>query len=142
MVDDERGDRRSSPPSRPTWCAPRSRCRRSTSRSASGRTRTGCGRPTRIVADFAPGHDAEAAFQGAFKEAGGEIIGSVRYPVGNPDFSAFVQRAKDMNPEAIFIFVPGGAQSPAIGKALADRGIDPQKTKVMAQARADRRASA
>jgi branched-chain amino acid transport system substrate-binding protein len=86
-----------------------------------------------MVADFAAGHDAEAAFHGAFKAAGGEIIGSVRYPVANPDFSAFVQRAKDMNPEAIFIFVPGGSQSPAIAKALADRGIDPRKTKVMAQ---------
>ena len=57
----------------------------------------------------------------------------MRYPVANPDFSAFVQRAKDLNPEAIFIFVPGGAQSAAIGKALADRGIDPRKTKIMAQ---------
>ena len=86
-----------------------------------------------MVADFAAGHDAEAAFHRAFKEAGGEIIGAVRYPVNNPDFSAFVQRAKDLNPEAIFIFVPGGAQSPAIAKALSDRGIDPAKTKVMAQ---------
>jgi branched-chain amino acid transport system substrate-binding protein len=86
-----------------------------------------------MVADFAAGHDAEAAFQGAFKAAGGEIIGSVRYPVNNPDFSAFVQRAKDANPEAIFVFVPGGSQSPAIAKALADRGVDPRKTKVMSQ---------
>ena len=37
----------------------------------------------------------------AFKEAGGEIVGSVRFPVANPDFSAFVQRAKDLNPESI-----------------------------------------
>ncbi len=87
-----------------------------------------------MVSDFAAGHDAEAAFQGAFKAAGGEIIGSVRFPVANPDFSAFVQRAKDTNPEAIFAFVPGGAQSPALAKSLADRGIDPRKTKVMAQA--------
>ena len=87
-----------------------------------------------MVADFAAGHDAETAFQTAFKAAGGEIVGSVRYPVNNPDFSAFVARAKDMNPEAIFVFVPGGAQSPAIAKALADRGIDPRRTKVMSQA--------
>jgi branched-chain amino acid transport system substrate-binding protein len=86
-----------------------------------------------MVADFAAGHDAETAFHTAFKGAGGEIVGAVRYPVANPDFSAFVQRAKDLNPEAIFIFVPGGAQSPAIAKALADRGIDPRKTKIMAQ---------
>jgi branched-chain amino acid transport system substrate-binding protein len=87
-----------------------------------------------MVADFAAGHDAETAFQTAFKAAGGEIAGSVRYPVNNPDFSAFVARAKDMNPEGIFVFVPGGAQSPAIAKAMADRGIDPRKIKVMSQA--------
>ena len=42
-------------------------------------------------------------------------------------------RAKDVDPEAIFVFVPGGAQSPAIAKALADRGVDPRKTKVVSQ---------
>src|SRR5712692_9136189 len=49
-----------------------------------------------MVTDYGPGHDAEAAFQRAFKEAGGSIVGSVRFPVANPDFSAFVQRAKDL----------------------------------------------
>ena len=68
-----------------------------------------------MVSDFAPGKDAETAFQEAFKKAGGEIVGSVRMPVANPDFSAFVQRAKDLNPESIFIFVPGGAQPAALG---------------------------
>src|SRR5713226_979389 len=48
-----------------------------------------------MVTDYGPGHDSEAAFQRAFKEGGGEIVGSVRFPVANPDFSAFVQRAKD-----------------------------------------------
>src|SRR5262249_33112030 len=59
-----------------------------------------------MVSDYGPGHDAEGSFQRGFKDAGGEIIGSVRFPVQNPDFSAFVQRAKDLNPEAIFVFVP------------------------------------
>jgi branched-chain amino acid transport system substrate-binding protein len=84
-----------------------------------------------MVSDFGPGHDAEGAFHRAFKEAGGEIIGSVRMPVANPDFSAFVQRAKDLNPESIFIFVPGGAQPAALGKAFAERGVDPNKIKIM-----------
>src|SRR5262245_16064520 len=84
-----------------------------------------------MVSDFGPGHDAEGGFQRGFKDAGGEVVGSVRFPVANPDFSAFVQRAKDLNPEAIFIFVPGGVQPAAIGKALAERGIDPRKTKVL-----------
>ena len=84
-----------------------------------------------MVSDFGPGHDAEGAFQRAFKAGGGEIIGSVRMPVANPDFSAFVQRAKDLNPESIFVFVPGGAQPAALGKAFAERGIDPNKVKII-----------
>jgi branched-chain amino acid transport system substrate-binding protein len=80
-----------------------------------------------MVSDYGPGHDAEAAFHRAFKEAGGEIVGSVRFPVANPDFAAFVQRAKDLNPEAVLVWVPGGAQPAAVGKALAERGIDAKK---------------
>ena len=86
-----------------------------------------------MVSDYGPGHDAEAGFQRGFKEAGGEIVGSVRFPVANPDFSAFVQRAKDLNPEAIYAWVPGGAQPAAIGKAFAERGIDAKKTKILGQ---------
>ncbi len=86
-----------------------------------------------LVSDFSPGHDGEGAFQRAFKEAGGEIIGSARYPVANQDFTAFLQRAKDMSPDVIYIWVPGGPQPAAIGKAVADRGIDLKKTKVVGQ---------
>ena len=84
-----------------------------------------------MVSDFAPGKDAEASFHEAFKKAGGEIVGSVRMPVANPDFSAFVQRAKDLNPESIFIFVPAGAQPAALGKAFAERGVDAKKIKII-----------
>src|ERR1041384_1352656 len=84
-----------------------------------------------MVTDYGPGHDAEAAFTSAFKAAGGTMAGSVRFPVANPDFSAFIQRAKDINPESIFIFIPGGAQPAALGKAFAERGIDLNKTRVL-----------
>jgi branched-chain amino acid transport system substrate-binding protein len=86
-----------------------------------------------LVSDFSPGHDGEGAFQRAFKEAGGEIIGSARYPVANQDFTAFLQRAKDLNPDVLYIWVPGGPQPAAIGKAVAERGIDLKKTKVLGQ---------
>jgi branched-chain amino acid transport system substrate-binding protein len=86
-----------------------------------------------MVSDYGPGHDAESEFHRSFKAAGGEIVGSVRWPVANPDFSAFVQRAKDLNPEAIFVWVPGGAQPGAVAKALVERGIDPKKTKILGQ---------
>jgi len=86
-----------------------------------------------MVSDYGPGIDAETSFVAGFKGAGGEVVGSVRMPVGNPDFSAFVQRAKDLNPEAIFVFIPGGAQPAAFAKALGERGLDPRKVKILGQ---------
>jgi branched-chain amino acid transport system substrate-binding protein len=86
-----------------------------------------------MVSDYGPGIDAETWFQTGFKEAGGEIVGSVRFPVANPDFSAFIQAAKDKNPDGIYIWIPGGAQPLAVGKALSERGVDPVKTKVLGQ---------
>ena len=57
----------------------------------------------------------------------------MRIPVVNPDFFPFVQRAKDLNPEALFVFIPGGAQPAAFGKALVDLGIDSKKTRILGQ---------
>ncbi|HUZ34680.1 MAG TPA: ABC transporter substrate-binding protein [Xanthobacteraceae bacterium] len=86
-----------------------------------------------MVTDYGPGIDAEGAFQKGFKDAGGEVVGSVRMAVQNPDFTAYVQRAKDLHPQGIFAMIPGGAQPGAFGKALAEVGIDPKKTQVMGQ---------
>jgi branched-chain amino acid transport system substrate-binding protein len=95
--------------------------------------KNGVARVYTMVSDYAPGHDAEAAFQRAFKEAGGDIIGSVRMQVASPDFSAYVQRAKDANPDGIFVFVPGGSQPTALAKALVERGMDPTRVRIMGQ---------
>src|SRR5688500_8045410 len=84
-----------------------------------------------MVTDYGPGHNSEAAIQQGFKDAGGKIVGAVRFPVANPDFAAFVQRAKDVGPQSIYIFIPGGAQPAALGKAFAERGIDKNKTKIL-----------
>ena len=84
-----------------------------------------------LASDYGPGHDCEGAFSSSFKAAGGEVVGAVRMPVANPDFSAFVQRAKDLNPESIFVFVPAGAQPAALGKAFAERGVNPKVIKIM-----------
>src|SRR5256714_10070551 len=72
-----------------------------------------------MVTDYGPGHDSENAFTSAFKAAGGNIVGSVRFPVAHPAFAAFVQRAKDLAPQSIYIFIPGGAQPAALGRAMA-----------------------
>jgi branched-chain amino acid transport system substrate-binding protein len=75
------------------------------------------------VTDYAPGHDAEAGFTKGFTANGGEIVGSVRIPLQNPDFVPFVQRIKDAKPEALFIFIPSGKQATAIIKAYGDLGL-------------------
>jgi branched-chain amino acid transport system substrate-binding protein len=84
-----------------------------------------------IVSDYAPGHDAEEAFTGAFKAGGGEVVGSVAMPMANPDFSAFLQRAKDSGADAMFVFIPGGSQPAALGRALVERGMNPDKIKLL-----------
>lgn len=76
-----------------------------------------------LVADYGPGHDAEAQFRKSFTAAGGEIAGSVRTPVKNPDFAPFLQRIKDARPEAVFLFVPPGEQTVAFAKGFAERGL-------------------
>jgi branched-chain amino acid transport system substrate-binding protein len=95
--------------------------------------RNGVKRAFTLVSDYAPGRDAETAFQDAFKAAGGDVIGSVRVPMANPDFSAFVQRAQDSGADGIFVFVPGGSQPAALAKAMIERGVDPKKTTIMGQ---------
>jgi branched-chain amino acid transport system substrate-binding protein len=76
------------------------------------------------VSDFAPGHDCEEAFERAFKEGGGEIVGKVRIPLANPDFIPFMQRAKDARPDVVFSFIPAGKQATQIMKAYGDLGMD------------------
>jgi branched-chain amino acid transport system substrate-binding protein len=76
------------------------------------------------VSDFAPGHDSEAAFERAFTEGGGKIIGKVRIPLANPDFVPFMQRVKDAKPDVLFAFMPAGRQATQMMKAYGDLGLD------------------
>ncbi len=85
-----------------------------------------------LVADYAPGLDAEKAFAAAFTAAGGAIVDSVRVPLRNPDFAPFVQRIKDAKPEAVFMFVPAGEQGIAFMKAFEERGLAKEGIKVIA----------
>jgi branched-chain amino acid transport system substrate-binding protein len=73
-----------------------------------------------LVSDFAPGIDSEVAFAKGFTEAGGTISGVVRMPVTTPDFVPYLQKAKDVKPDALFLFVPEGKQAAALVKACGD----------------------
>jgi branched-chain amino acid transport system substrate-binding protein len=75
------------------------------------------------VTDFAPGHDGEEAFGKGFKEAGGEIVGTVRMPIKDPDFAPFLQRVKDAKPDLLYVFVPAGKQATALMKVYGELGL-------------------
>ncbi|MCX7159105.1 MAG: ABC transporter substrate-binding protein [Proteobacteria bacterium] len=83
------------------------------------------------VSDFAPGHEAEGCFIRGFKEGGGEMTGSVRIPLANPDFVPFMQRIKDAKPDVLFAFNPAGKQATAMMKAYGDLGMDKANIKYL-----------
>jgi branched-chain amino acid transport system substrate-binding protein len=85
-----------------------------------------------VVADYGPGIDAEGAFINAFKAGGGEIVGSVRTPLQNPEYAPFIQRVKDAKPDAVFLFLPAGEQGIAFMKGYKERGLADAGIKLIA----------
>ena len=75
------------------------------------------------VSDFIPGHDGEGAFTKGWTDAGLKILGSVRFPTSNPDFTPIVQRIKDTKPDVAFIWVPAQEQATSVLKAVRDFGL-------------------
>jgi branched-chain amino acid transport system substrate-binding protein len=76
-----------------------------------------------VQSDWAPGHEAAAVFSDSFKKAGGEVVETIKVPLANPDFAPFLQRARDLNPDTLFVFVPAG-QAGTFAKQFAERGLD------------------
>ena len=76
-----------------------------------------------VQSDWAPGDEAAAVFIDTFKAAGGQILDNLKIPLANPDFSPFLQRARDMNPDTLFVFVPAG-QAGVFARQFVERGFD------------------
>jgi branched-chain amino acid transport system substrate-binding protein len=76
-----------------------------------------------IQSDFAPGAEASAVFTAAFTKAGGQIAETIKVPLSNPDFAPFLERARNLNPDTLFVFVPAG-QAGTFAKQFAERGFD------------------
>ena len=76
-----------------------------------------------LVSDYGPGHDAEEAFIRGFKQGGGEVLGTVRVPLQNPDFAPYLQRVKDARPDALMVFIPAGRTATAVMKAFGELGL-------------------
>ena len=84
-----------------------------------------------MVSDFGPGHDCEDAFVKATKEGGGEVAGTVRVPLVNPDFVPYMQRVKDAKPDALMVFIPAGKTATAVLKAFGDLGLPESGVKLI-----------
>ncbi len=83
-----------------------------------------------MISDYGPGIDAEKAFTAEFKKKGGDVIEAIRFPLANPDFAPFLQRAADQKPDAIFVFVPSG-QGGTFVKQFVERGLDKAGIKII-----------
>ncbi len=76
-----------------------------------------------LVSDYGPGLDAEKFFKDRLTFNGGTIVDSLRVPMRNPDFAPFLQKVRDLKPDALFVFVPSGAGA-AVMKQFLERGMD------------------
>jgi branched-chain amino acid transport system substrate-binding protein len=76
-----------------------------------------------LVSDYGPGIDAERFFKDRLTFNGGTIVESLRVPMRNPDFAPFLQKVRDLKPDALFVFVPSGAGA-AVMKQFLERGMD------------------
>ncbi len=76
-----------------------------------------------LVSDYGPGIDAEKFFKDRLAFNGGQVIESLRVPLRGPDFAPFLQKVRDIKPDALFVFVPSGAGA-AVMKQFLERGMD------------------
>ena len=76
-----------------------------------------------LVSDYGPGIDAEKYFSERFQFNGGKVSEKLRVPLRNPDFAPFLQKVRDLKPDALFVFVPSGAGA-AVMKQFGERGMD------------------
>jgi branched-chain amino acid transport system substrate-binding protein len=93
--------------------------------------RNGIDRVYVLVADYAPGIDAEAAFKKVYLAGGKPLVGEARVPVNNPDFGPFIQRIKDARPSGVFVFLPPGEATINFMKGWIERGLDKQGVKLL-----------
>lgn len=76
-----------------------------------------------LAADYGPGFDASNQFKKTFTAEGGQIVGDIKAPLSNPDYSPYLQRIKDAKPDAVFLFLPPGAGTVAFMKGFVDQGL-------------------
>ena len=85
--------------------------------------KNGIKRVVTLVSDYGPGIDAERYFKERMLLNSAQVVESLRVPLRNPDFAPFLQKVRDLKPDALFVFVPSGAGA-AVMKQFLERGMD------------------
>jgi branched-chain amino acid transport system substrate-binding protein len=75
------------------------------------------------VVDYVLGTAGAKAFKAGLEGGGGKVVGDVRIPVNNPDFTPYVQRVKQVHPQVVQLFMPAGALAEGFVKAYHDIGL-------------------
>src|SRR4029077_17982014 len=75
-----------------------------------------------LVNDWAPGLESEEVFKDRAVKAGAQIVQSLRVPLANPDFAPFLQRARDLGPDTLFVFPAN--QAATFARQFLERGMD------------------
>ncbi len=83
-----------------------------------------------VLSDWAPGTEAGKAFEQHFTQGGGQLLDTLKVPLQNPDFAPFLQRARDLQPDTLFVFVPAG-QAGTFARQFAERGLDKSGIKLV-----------
>jgi branched-chain amino acid transport system substrate-binding protein len=83
-----------------------------------------------ILSDWAPGAEAGKVFEANFTKGGGQVLDTLKVPLANPDFSPFLQRAHDLQPDTLFVFVPAG-QAGTFARQFSERGLDKSGIKLV-----------
>src|SRR6201998_1492321 len=93
-------------------------------------TKNGSKKAVSILSDWAPGAEAGKVFEANFTKGGGQVLDTLKVPLANPDFSPFLQRAKDLQPDTLFVFVPAG-QAGTFARQFSERGLDKSGIKLV-----------
>jgi branched-chain amino acid transport system substrate-binding protein len=83
-----------------------------------------------VLSDWAPGAEAGKVFEASFTKGGGQVLETLKVPLANPDFAPFLQRAADLHPDTLFVFVPAG-QAGTFARQFAERGLDKSGIKLI-----------
>jgi len=75
-----------------------------------------------LVNDWAPGIESETVFKDRIGTSDAKVADSLRMPLANPDFAPFLQRARDLAPDSLFVFPAN--QSGIFAKQFLERGMD------------------